>query len=68
MADELGQRVANLAADVLGQDTLIRRQPDDVTTEMHHLYLSSPGQTIAGGTSEVLRTTVATRGLGLPKG
>jgi len=68
MADELGQRVANLAADVLEQDTLIRREPHRFETEMHHLYLSSPGQTIAGGTSEVLRTTVATRGLGLAKG
>ena len=68
MADELGQRVANLAADVLEQDTLIRREPHEFETEMHHLYLSSPGQTIAGGTSEVLRSTVATRGLGLSKG
>ena len=68
LADELGQRVANLAAEVLEQDTLIRRDPHEFETEMHHLYLSSPGQTIAGGTSEVLRTTVATRGLGLPKG
>jgi len=68
MADELGQRVANLAADVLEQNTLIRREPHEFETEMHHLYLSSPGQTIAGGTSEVLRSTVATRGLGLSKG
>jgi hypothetical protein len=29
-------------------------------------YLTSLSHTIAGGTSEVLRTTVATRGLGLP--
>jgi hypothetical protein len=28
--------------------------------------LTSLGHTIAGGTSEILRTTVATRGLGLP--
>ena len=30
------------------------------------MYQTSLGHTIAGGTSEVLRTTVATRGLGLP--
>ena len=34
---------------------------------MQHIYQTSMGHTIAGGTSEVLRTTVATRGLGLPR-
>ena len=36
--------------------------------EVQHAYLTSLGHTIAGGTSEVLRSTVATRGLGLPSG
>jgi hypothetical protein len=34
--------------------------------EISHAYLTSLGHTIAGGTAEVLRTTVAVRGLGLP--
>ena len=55
------------AVDVLESDILIHRGEGQLSTEMRQLYLTSVGQTIAGGTSEVLRTTVATRGLGLPK-
>jgi 3-oxocholest-4-en-26-oyl-CoA dehydrogenase alpha subunit len=68
MADELGQRVANFAAEVLGPDILLAGPDAPLSGEMRHLYLTSVGQTIAGGTSEVLRSTVATRGLGLPRG
>ncbi|MCP3990184.1 MAG: hypothetical protein GY724_13995 [Actinomycetia bacterium] len=68
MADELGQRVANFALEVLGADILVDGTDAPMSGEMRQLYLTSVGQTIAGGTSEVLRTTVATRGLGLPRG
>ena len=67
MADELGQRVATLALEVMETEALVSRDQSSLGSEMRHLYLTSVGQTIAGGTSEVLRTTVATRGLGLPK-
>ncbi len=67
MADELGQRVANLALDVMGSDILLDGPAAPLAGGMRQLYLTSVGQTIAGGTSEVLRTTVATRGLGLPR-
>ncbi len=67
MADELGQRVANFAHDVLGADVLLGGDDAPVAGAMRQLYLTSVGQTIAGGTSEVLRNTVATRGLGLPR-
>ena len=68
MADELGQRVANFAVDLLGVDVLLDGVHGPLGGELRQLYLTSVGQTIAGGTSEVLRSTVATRGLGLPKG
>ena len=69
-ADELGQKVANFGMDLLGSyGQLAQGSPwEPLNGEIRHLYLTSAGQTIAGGTSEILRGTVATRGLGLPKG
>ena len=68
-ADESGQRLAALGMEILGMyGPLEAGSPFEVLEgEFRHLYLTSMGQTIAGGTSEVLRTTVATRGLGLPR-
>ncbi|MCB1740525.1 MAG: acyl-CoA dehydrogenase family protein [Gammaproteobacteria bacterium] len=68
-ADELGQKIAAFGMQLLGpHGTLAEGAPhEQLDGEIRHLYLSSMGQTIAGGTSEVLRTTVATRGLGLPR-
>jgi hypothetical protein len=69
MADETGQRFAQLGLDLLGLWGTLRagspRAPLD--GRMFQSYLMSLGHTIAGGTAEILRTTVAVRGLGLPR-
>ncbi|MBT6272563.1 MAG: hypothetical protein HOI95_00315 [Chromatiales bacterium] len=68
-ADELGQKVAAFAMELLGSYGNIGSDSpfEQLDGEIRHLYLTSMGQTIAGGTSEVLRSTVATRGLGMPR-
>jgi alkylation response protein AidB-like acyl-CoA dehydrogenase len=68
-ADETGQKLAAFGMELLGlygplQETSRWSQ---LQGTMQHVYQTSLGHTIAGGTSEVLRTTVATRGLGLPR-
>jgi 3-oxocholest-4-en-26-oyl-CoA dehydrogenase alpha subunit len=70
MADETGQRFAQLALDLLGLwGTLGADSPRArLDGRMYQSYLTSLGHTIAGGTAEILRTTVAVRGLGLPSG
>jgi alkylation response protein AidB-like acyl-CoA dehydrogenase len=69
-ADESGQKLARLGMDLLGMRGPLRRGSREAALggEISHSYLTSLGHTIAGGTAEVLRTTVATRGLGLPRG
>ena len=69
-ADESGQKLARLGMDLLGPWGPLRRgsHAAPLGGEISHAYLTSLGHTIAGGTAEVLRTTVATRGLGLPRG
>ncbi|HEX3175244.1 MAG TPA: acyl-CoA dehydrogenase family protein [Methylomirabilota bacterium] len=67
-ADELGQKLARLGLELLGPWALLRAGSPQARLdgEISHAYLTSLGHTIAGGTAEVLRTTVAVRGLGLP--
>ena len=69
-ADETGQKVAAFGMELLGLYGPMRAGSrwEKLQGRIRHLYLTSMGQTIAGGSSEVLRTTVATRGLGLPRG
>lgn len=69
MADETGQKLAALGMELLGlYGPLTARSPwATLGGEIGHLYQTTLGHTIAGGTSEILRTTVATRGLGLPR-
>jgi alkylation response protein AidB-like acyl-CoA dehydrogenase len=69
-ADESGQKLARLGMDLLGPWGPLRAGSPEARLdgEIAHAYLTSLGHTIAGGTAEVLRTTVAVRGLGLPAG
>jgi alkylation response protein AidB-like acyl-CoA dehydrogenase len=68
MADETGQRFAQLGLDLLGLWGLLRAGSPlaKLGGALPQSYLTSLGHTIAGGTAEILRTTVAVRGLGLP--
>jgi 3-oxocholest-4-en-26-oyl-CoA dehydrogenase alpha subunit len=69
LADETGQKLARLGMDMLGLWGPLRAGSPEAKLdgEISHAYLTSLGHTIAGGTAEILRTTVATRGLGLPR-
>ena len=69
LADETGQRVGAFALELLGTDGALapNRWTAPHDGQLQQFYLTTIGHTIAGGTSEVLRTTVATRGLGLPR-
>jgi 3-oxocholest-4-en-26-oyl-CoA dehydrogenase alpha subunit len=68
MADETGQAVAALGMEMLGLYGPLTSGSRwaKLGGSIQHVYQTSLGQTIAGGTSEILRSTVATRGLGLP--
>jgi alkylation response protein AidB-like acyl-CoA dehydrogenase len=66
---ELGQRIANVGMEVLGLFGQLKRgskrAPQDGTIE--HYYRWTIVDTIYGGTSEIQRNIMATRGLGLPR-
>ena len=70
-SSELQQRVANTGVKVFGLYGTIW---DEESTRaaarswFTHHYLSSVSRTIGGGTSEIQRGIIATRGLGLPRG
>lgn len=69
LADETGQKVAAFGMELLGLYGPLRKGSRWAKLQgyLQHFYLTTMGHTIAGGTSEVLRSTVATRGLGLPR-
>jgi alkylation response protein AidB-like acyl-CoA dehydrogenase len=68
MADELGQRVLSMGMELLGPYGVLRAGSRwaRLRGEIEHQYLTSWGHTLAGGTSEIQRTTIAVRALGLP--
>lgn len=68
-ADELGQRIANMGLQILGPQVQLRGKSKwaSLRKRFTFLYTFNRGLTLAGGTSEIQRTTIALRGLGLPR-
>ncbi len=74
-AAELNQRIANTASNILGLTGQLTRGEKGSANERYapnngrfgRVYLASVASTIAGGTSEINRNIIATRGLGLPR-
>ena len=69
-AAELSQRVAQGGLRVLGLPGALHEQSGHaaVRGRFHTAYLWSVSQTYAGGSVEIQRGIIATRGLGLPRG
>jgi alkylation response protein AidB-like acyl-CoA dehydrogenase len=59
---ELNCRIAETALELLGPSGCLRDE------DWAHEFLWSLGMIIGGGTSQIQRTIIATRGLGLPRG
>jgi alkylation response protein AidB-like acyl-CoA dehydrogenase len=68
---EFNQRIARTSTKLLGKYGDIRDRDGDYSQMRGRWatsYVSSVSSTLAGGTSEVQRNVIATRGLGLPRG
>lgn len=66
---EFQQHVAYIGAQIIGPYGLLRKDskwaPPKINMAIQ--YLLGPGATVAAGTSEIQRNTIAIRGLGLPR-
>ncbi|MBI2858514.1 MAG: acyl-CoA dehydrogenase family protein [Chloroflexi bacterium] len=67
---EFQQRLARTAMEAAGLHSQLGRSPDAsaLVRLANQSYLYAQGYTLMGGTSEILRNIIATRGLGLPTG
>ena len=67
--NELSQRVANWALDIMGPSGTLRRDQAEapLNGKFERSYRFTVVNTIGGGTSEVQKNIIARRGLGLPK-
>jgi hypothetical protein len=70
MADEMGRRLFEVGLELLGLYGQLEKGSKwaQLGGKFEHLYLAGVGHTLAGGTSEIIRDTIATRGLSLPRG
>jgi alkylation response protein AidB-like acyl-CoA dehydrogenase len=64
---EWSQRMMSVAMKVLGMAGNASGESEKLANLVRFGYLNSVSRTIAGGTSEVQRNIIATRGLGLPR-
>ncbi len=68
---ELAQRLANTGVKAFGLYSNLWDEDDErapLKANFARAYVGSVSSTIAGGTSEIQRNIIATRGLGLPRG
>ncbi|MCA9830396.1 MAG: acyl-CoA dehydrogenase family protein [Dehalococcoidia bacterium] len=65
---EMGQRISQTRMHLLGMVGQLRDGSKHQVVDAATAYTSSVSATIAGGTSEINRNIIATRGLGLPRG
>jgi alkylation response protein AidB-like acyl-CoA dehydrogenase len=63
----INQRLQEIGMDLLGMAALTMTGEPSQVTRRGEQFLAARGQSIAGGTSEILRSTVAERLLGLPR-
>ena len=68
-ADELGQRVVDVGMEILGLNCQLEAGSKWAPLQgyLERWYLTTRGQTLAGGASEIMRDTIAQIGLGLPR-
>jgi hypothetical protein len=69
LADQLGQHLASVALDCVGGRGWLRQGSKWSMQggRFARMYAASPGYTIAGGTTEIQKLTIALRGLHLPR-
>jgi alkylation response protein AidB-like acyl-CoA dehydrogenase len=65
---ELNQRIARTGLKLLGMTGGAHVAANRLAAKWTHHYLRTVANTIEGGSSEIQRNVVATRGLGLPRG
>lgn len=70
LADEMGQRLFTKAMQIMGPYSQLGEATKwaPLRGKINRWYMFSTGHTLAGGSSEINRTTIATVGMGLPRG